>query len=77
MFDNVCGTVRYGDAVRELDYGAGVILKLLTDLGVASDTLVMFTSDNGGATYAKEMGEWPQHCTVSAVWLYHMAEGYN
>ena len=66
--------------MRELDYGAGVILKLLTDLGVASDTLVMFTSDNGGATYAKEMGEWPQHCTgygASAVWFYHMAEGCN
>ncbi|CAI8014345.1 N-acetylgalactosamine-6-sulfatase [Geodia barretti] len=46
----------YGDAVRELDYGVGVILKLLTQLGVASDTLVIFSSDNGGATYAKEMG---------------------
>ena len=49
--------VRYGDAVRELDYGVGVILKLLTDMGVASNTLVIFSSDNGGATYAKEMGE--------------------
>ena len=42
--------------MRELDYGVGVILKLLTQLGVASDTLVIFSSDNGGATYAKEMG---------------------
>ena len=50
-------SVRYGDAVRELDYGVGVILKLLTDLGLASETLVIFSSDNGGATYAKEMGE--------------------
>ena len=49
---------RYGDAVRELDYGVGVILKLLKDLKVDSDTLVIFSSDNGGATYAKEMGEW-------------------
>jgi N-acetylgalactosamine-6-sulfatase len=46
----------YGDAVRELDYGVGVILKLLKDLKVDSDTLVIFSSDNGGATYAKEMG---------------------
>ena len=48
--------VRYGDAVRELDHGVGVILNLLTQLGVASDTLVIFSSDNGGATYAKELG---------------------
>ena len=49
---------RYGDAVRELDHGVGVILKLVKDLKVDSDTLVIFSSDNGGATYAKEMGEW-------------------
>ena len=42
--------------MRELDHGVGVILNLLTQLGVASDTLVIFSSDNGGATYAKELG---------------------
>lgn len=42
--------------MRELDYGVGIILQLLKDLKVDSDTLVIFSSDNGGATYAKELG---------------------
>lgn len=48
---------RYGDAVRELDSGVGIILQLLKELKVDTDTLVIFSSDNGGATYAKELGE--------------------
>nr|KAG5712981.1 hypothetical protein BaRGS_021775 [Batillaria attramentaria] len=48
---------RYGDAVQELDYGVGQILQKVNELGIANDTLVIFSSDNGGATYAKEMGE--------------------
>ena len=48
--------VRYGDAVRELDYGVGQILSTLKSLEVDNDTLVIFSSDNGGATYAKELG---------------------
>ncbi|XP_065191595.1 N-acetylgalactosamine-6-sulfatase-like [Sycon ciliatum] len=46
----------YGDAVRELDYGVGVILAAIKSAGVEENTLVMFSSDNGGATYAKEQG---------------------
>lgn len=49
--------VRYGDAVRELDYGVGQILSTLKSLEVDNDTLVIFSSDNGGATYAKELGK--------------------
>lgn len=47
---------RYGDAVRELDDGVGQILQKLVDLGIANNTLTIFSSDNGAATYAKEMG---------------------
>lgn len=47
----------YGDAVRELDYSVGQILDTLQTLGIDKDTLVIFSSDNGGATYAKESGE--------------------
>ncbi|XP_025114777.1 N-acetylgalactosamine-6-sulfatase-like isoform X2 [Pomacea canaliculata] len=46
----------YGDAVRELDSGVGQILQKLNDMGVANNTLVIFSSDNGAATYAQEMG---------------------
>ena len=47
---------RYGDAVRELDYGVGVIIDTLKQLKIEEDTLVIFSSDNGAATYAKTSG---------------------
>ncbi|XP_071493717.1 N-acetylgalactosamine-6-sulfatase-like isoform X1 [Diadema antillarum] len=46
----------YGDAVRELDHGVGQILDKVRQLGIANNTFVLFSSDNGGATYAGEMG---------------------
>jgi arylsulfatase A-like enzyme len=41
-----CG--RYGDFVHELDWMVGQILETLAKLELANDTLVIFTSDNGG-----------------------------
>lgn len=37
----------YGDAVEELDWSTGELLKTLDHLGLADNTLVVFTSDNG------------------------------
>jgi arylsulfatase len=37
----------YGDVVQELDWGVGQILATLDRLGLAQNTLVVFTSDNG------------------------------
>lgn len=37
----------YGDVVEELDWGTGELFKALERLNLDSDTLVMFTSDNG------------------------------
>jgi uncharacterized sulfatase len=37
----------YGDAVEELDWSVGEILKTIKDLGLDEETLVLFTSDNG------------------------------
>lgn len=37
----------HGDFIFELDYVVGELLKTLNDLGVADNTLVIFTSDNG------------------------------
>ncbi|KAL3865285.1 hypothetical protein ACJMK2_006898 [Sinanodonta woodiana] len=39
---------RYGDAVEELDWGVGRILEALNRLNIENNTLVYFTSDNGG-----------------------------
>lgn len=46
----------YGEMVREMDAGIGRLLGTLYELGMAADTLVLFTSDNGGERYSKN---WP------------------
>lgn len=38
----------YAACVYDLDDGVGLLLKRITDLGLAENTLVIFTSDNGG-----------------------------
>ena len=37
----------YGDAIEEIDWSTGEILKTLRELGLDEKTLVVFTSDNG------------------------------
>lgn len=37
----------YGDVVQEIDYGVGQIIKTLKEEGLADNTIVVFTSDNG------------------------------
>jgi arylsulfatase A-like enzyme len=37
----------YGDAVEEVDWSTGEIMKTLTECGIDDNTLVIFTSDNG------------------------------
>jgi arylsulfatase A-like enzyme len=39
----------YGDCIEELDASTGQLLDLLDELGIAENTLVLFTSDNGAA----------------------------
>ena len=40
----------WGDAVEEIDWSTGQILAKLKELGIDEKTLVLFASDNGGAT---------------------------
>ena len=42
------GVGLYGDWIHELDLSVGRILRELDELGLAEETLVIFTSDNGG-----------------------------
>ena len=44
----------YADAMMELDAEVGSILKKIDDLGIADNTIVVFTSDNGAETFS-----WP------------------
>jgi arylsulfatase A-like enzyme len=47
---------RYGDAVQEIDWSAGQIIRALDSEGLSEDTLIFFTSDNGPAFSAKAPG---------------------
>ena len=40
----------FGDAVEEMDWSVGQIMKTLSDLKLDEKTLVIFTSDNGAAS---------------------------
>ena len=46
----------YGDAVETIDWSVGEILRALDEAGLAKDTLVVFTSDNGPALGKREEG---------------------
>jgi arylsulfatase A-like enzyme len=47
-----CGP--YGDFLQELDAQVGMILTAIENAGVADNTLVLFTSDNGGVALDEE-----------------------
>jgi arylsulfatase len=53
-WENKSGFGLYADAMMELDWEVGEILKKIDDLGVADNTIVLFTSDNGA-----EIFSWP------------------
>jgi arylsulfatase A-like enzyme len=44
---SLCGL--YGDVMQELDWSVGEILRVVREQKIDGNTLVMFTSDNGGA----------------------------
>lgn len=46
----------YGDVVEELDWSTGQILDRLATLGIAENTLVVFTSDNGPWLMMRDQG---------------------
>ncbi|XP_077610862.1 arylsulfatase F [Crocuta crocuta] len=53
---------RYGDNIQEMDSMVGKLLDAIDDLGVTNNTLVYFTSDNGGHLEARtghaQVGGW-------------------
>jgi arylsulfatase A-like enzyme len=50
----------YGDFVNQVDASLGRVLKALDDAGLADNTLVVFTSDNGAHWLPEDIREW-QH----------------
>jgi arylsulfatase A-like enzyme len=53
-WQNKSGFGLYADGMMELDDVVGRLLKKLDDLGIADNTIVVFTSDNGAETFS-----WP------------------
>ena len=53
-YDGKSGYGLYADGMMEIDDDVGVLLDLLDELGVADNTLVMFSTDNGAAS-----NSWP------------------
>ncbi len=48
QFKGTSGCGRYGDFIHELDWIVGEVLRTLDEIGETENTLVIFTSDNGG-----------------------------
>ncbi len=53
-YDGKSGYGLYADGMMELDDDVGVLLDLLDELGIADNTVVMFSTDNGAAS-----NSWP------------------
>jgi arylsulfatase A-like enzyme len=54
QWENKSGYGIYADGMMELDWVVGQILKKLDELGIANNTIVVFTSDNGAEKFS-----WP------------------
>ena len=55
-FTDVSRRGLYGDVVQEIDWSVGTILDALKEQGIAENTLVVFTSDNGPWRSFKQQG---------------------
>jgi arylsulfatase len=53
-YEGVTGYGIYADGMKEMDDDVGELLALLDELGVADNTMVMFSTDNGAAS-----NSWP------------------
>lgn len=61
----------YGDFTIQVDWTAGEIFKLLEQLDLVENTLVIFTSDNGSAMRRIDSGTGPDHIDDPALRYYN------
>lgn len=88
-YDGATGYGLYADGMKEMDDDVGELLGLLDDLGVADNTIVMFSTDNGAASNSwpdggnqpfhgeKGVGGWEGgfRVPVALKWNGHIPEG--
>jgi arylsulfatase A len=55
-FKGSSGLGEYGDFVQELDWTVGEVIRALEETGELANTLIVFTSDNGGKPEPKSRG---------------------
>jgi arylsulfatase len=68
-WENKSGYGIYADAMMELDYVVGQLLKKLDDKGIADNTIVMFTTDNGAEIMTwPDGGNTPFHGEKGTTW---------
>jgi len=60
----------YGDFVVQTDWAVGQVLKALDDAGVAGDTLLIVTSDNGSFMFRQTDAAKPDHVANASVQAY-------
>jgi arylsulfatase A-like enzyme len=60
----------YGDFVHQVDAAVGTVLKALDDAGVAKQTLLVFTSDNGSFMFRRDDPEAKDHLDDPTVQAY-------
>jgi arylsulfatase len=59
----------FADGVMELDWVVGELLRKLDDLGIAENTIVVFTADNGAQTFSwPDGGNTPFHGEKGTTW---------
>jgi len=60
----------YGDFVVQVDWTVGQILKEIGDAGLAEDTLVIYTSDNGSYMYRRDDAAAADHVSDPSIQAY-------
>jgi arylsulfatase A len=58
----------YGDCIEEVDWSVGQVMATLKALDLEKDTLVIFTSDNGGRTAKNEASNAPLRAGKGTTW---------
>jgi len=63
----------YGDFIVQVDWTVGQVLKALDEAGVAENTLVIFTSDNGSFMHRLDQQDVPDHVDQASIQAYRSA----
>ena len=61
----------YGDFIVQVDWTVGQILETIEEAGVAGNTLVIYTSDNGSFMYRQSDPNQPDHVADETVQAYY------